>query len=64
MGNRDNESGLSDLVRVCTAFWRVQLDSLRRRPIETVKRQTTVRELGAFFEKYDFNAFPVVEDGR
>src|SRR5262245_21700344 len=34
------------------------------RTVETVKRQTTMRELGAFFEKYDFNAFPVVEDGK
>jgi len=33
------------------------------RTVETVKRQT-MRELGAFFEKYDFNAFPVVEDGK
>ena len=34
------------------------------RTVETVKRQTTMRELGAFFEQYDFNAFPVVENGK
>ena len=30
----------------------------------TVKRQTTMRELAALFEKHDFNAFPVVEEGK
>jgi CBS domain-containing protein len=29
-----------------------------------VKRQTTMRELAALFEKHDFNAFPVVEEGK
>jgi CBS domain-containing protein len=30
----------------------------------TVERQTTIRQLGALFEKHDFNAFPVMEDGK
>jgi len=30
----------------------------------TVERQTTIRQLGALFEQHDFNAFPVVENGR
>jgi CBS-domain-containing membrane protein len=34
------------------------------RTVLTVKRQTTMRELTALFEKYDFNAFPVVEEGK
>ena len=33
------------------------------RTVITVNRQTTIRELAALFEKHDFNAFPVVEDG-
>jgi CBS domain-containing protein len=34
------------------------------RTVTSVTRQTTMRELGALFEKHDFNAFPVVEDGK
>jgi CBS domain-containing protein len=34
------------------------------RTVMTVTRQTTMRELGELFEKYDFNAFPVVEHGK
>jgi len=34
------------------------------RTVKTVTRQTTMRELEALFEKHDFNAFPVVEDGK
>jgi CBS-domain-containing membrane protein len=30
----------------------------------TVNRQTTMCELATLFEKHDFNAFPVVEDGK
>jgi CBS domain-containing protein len=30
----------------------------------TVERQTTIDKLGALFEEHDFNAFPVLEDGR
>ena len=33
-------------------------------PARTVTRQTTMRELEGLFEKYDFNAFPVAEDGK
>jgi CBS domain-containing protein len=29
-----------------------------------VEPQTTLRQLGALFEKHDFNAFPVMEDGK
>ncbi len=32
--------------------------------VVTVERQTTLRQLGALFEQHDFNAFPVVENGR
>ena len=34
------------------------------RAVTTVTRQTTMRELGALFEKHDFNSFPVVEEGE
>jgi CBS domain-containing protein len=34
------------------------------RTVITVNRQTTMRELAVLFEKHDFNAFPVVEDGK
>ena len=30
----------------------------------TVDRQTTIGQLGALFEQHDFNAFPVMEDGK
>jgi CBS domain-containing protein len=33
-------------------------------PVKTVTRQTTMRVLDALFEKHDFNAFPVVEEGK
>jgi CBS domain-containing protein len=32
--------------------------------VKTVKRQVTLRELQELFEKHDFNAFPVVENGK
>jgi CBS domain-containing protein len=32
-------------------------------PVKTVTRQTSMRELEELFEKHDFNAFPVVEEG-
>ena len=32
--------------------------------VKTVKRHTTLREVRELFEKHDFNAFPVVEDGK
>ena len=34
------------------------------RAVRTVTRQTTMRELEAQFEKYDFNSFPVVGEGK
>jgi CBS domain-containing protein len=34
------------------------------RTVVTVNRQTTMRELAALFEKHDFNAFPVAENGK
>jgi CBS domain-containing protein len=34
------------------------------RAVRTVTRQTTMRELGALFEKCDFNSFPVVEEEK
>jgi CBS domain-containing protein len=34
------------------------------RTVVTVKRHTTMRELGELFEKHDFNAFPVLEDEK
>jgi CBS domain-containing protein len=34
------------------------------RAVKTVIPSVTMRELGALFEKHDFNAFPVVEDGK
>ena len=33
-------------------------------PVHTVTSQVTMRELEGLFEKYDFNAFPVVEEGK
>ena len=32
--------------------------------VKTVTRQTTMRELEALFERYDFNGFPVLEEGK
>jgi CBS domain-containing protein len=32
--------------------------------VQTVTRQVTLRDLEALFERYDFNAFPVVEAGK
>lgn len=33
------------------------------REVASVTREVTLRELGALFEKHDFNAFPVLEEG-
>jgi CBS domain-containing protein len=33
-------------------------------PVRTVTRQVTMRELEDLFEEYDFNAFPVAEEGK
>jgi len=32
--------------------------------VVTVERQTRISQLGALFEQHDFNAFPVMEDGK
>jgi len=32
--------------------------------VKTVTREVTLRELEALFEQYDFNSFPVIEEGR
>lgn len=34
------------------------------REVETVTHEVTLRELESLFAKYDFNAFPVLEEGR
>jgi CBS domain-containing protein len=34
------------------------------RKVMSVTRQTTMRDLAVLFETHDFNAFPVVEDGK
>src|SRR5215813_11378207 len=34
------------------------------REVTTVTRDVTLRDLEALFEKHDFNAFPVVENGK
>lgn len=39
-------------------------DQYMTRTVKTVARRVTLRELEALFEQHDFNAFPVVEDGK
>jgi CBS domain-containing protein len=39
-------------------------DQYMARPVTTVTRKTTMRELEALFDKHDFNSFPVVEEGK
>ena len=39
-------------------------DQYMTRPVTTVTRETTMRELEVLFEKHDFNSFPVVEHGK
>ena len=34
------------------------------RAVKTVTRELTVRDLGAMFERDDFNTYPVVDDGQ
>jgi len=34
------------------------------RDVKTVTRRTTMRELGDLFVRHDFNAFPVLEEGK
>ncbi|MGY3146095.1 CBS domain-containing protein [Bradyrhizobium sp. USDA 3397] len=38
-------------------------DYMTRQP-RTVRRDTTMRELGELFKKEDFNAYPAADDGR
>jgi CBS domain-containing protein len=38
--------------------------SYMTRDVETVTRDTTVRELGDMFDRDDFNSYPVEEDGQ
>jgi CBS domain-containing protein len=42
----------------CTARQFMRLD------VKTVSRRTTMRELSELFERHDFNAFPVLEEGK
>ena len=39
-------------------------DQYMTRPVTTVTRKTTMRELEGLFDKHDFNSFPVVEEGK
>jgi CBS domain-containing protein len=45
-------------------FLACTVEQFMTRTVVTVNRQTTMRELEALFEQHDFNAFPVVEDGK
>jgi CBS domain-containing protein len=50
--------------RMMYRFLQDTADQYMTRAVKTVTRQTTMRELGALFEKHDFNSFPVVEEGK
>jgi CBS domain-containing protein len=50
--------------RIMYRFLEGTADQYMTRAVTTVTRQTTMRELEALFEKYDFNSFPVVEEGK
>lgn len=39
------------------------VDKYMSREVETVTRNATLRELEVLFERHDFNAFPVLENG-
>jgi CBS domain-containing protein len=45
-------------------FLESTVEKYMTRAVRTVTRQITMRELEALFEKYDFNSFPVVEEGK
>ena len=45
-------------------FIECTVEKYMTRAVRTVTRSTTMRELEALFEKYDFNSFPVVEEGK
>jgi CBS-domain-containing membrane protein len=44
-------------------FLECTVDQYMTRDVMTVKRDVTLRELEELFERHDFNAFPVWEDG-
>jgi CBS domain-containing protein len=50
--------------RTVYRFLEATADRYMARAVTTVTRQTTMRELEGLFGKYDFNSFPVVEDGK
>jgi hypothetical protein len=45
-------------------FVECTVEKYMTRAVRTFTRRTTMRELEALFEKYDFNSFPVVEEGK
>jgi CBS domain-containing protein len=45
-------------------FLECTVDQYMTAPVKTVTRKLSMRELGALFEKHDFNSFPVVEEGK
>jgi CBS-domain-containing membrane protein len=45
-------------------FLELTVDRYMTRTVETVRYSTSLRELDLLFRRHDFNAFPVVEDGR
>jgi CBS domain-containing protein len=45
-------------------FLACTVEQFMTRTVVIVSRQMTMRELGALFEKHDFNAFPVAEDDK
>jgi CBS domain-containing protein len=45
-------------------FLEYNVDQYMTRDVVVVTRDTTLRDLEALFEAHDFNAFPVVENGR
>ena len=54
----------SEIGEVMYGFIGCTVSQFMTRTVVTVNRQTTMRELAALLEKHDFNAFPVVEDGK
>jgi CBS domain-containing protein len=45
-------------------FLQCRADQYMTCAVKTVTRKVTMRELEGLFETHDFNAFPVVEDGK
>jgi len=41
-----------------------KVEEVMTKDVITVKKDTTLKELKELWEKYDFNVFPVVEDGE